>query len=295
MDWDDLRHFAELVRAGTLSAAAQRMGVTHTTISRRLQRLEQRIGEPLFTRSPQGYALTARGEALWLEAQRIEAVFLRIGRQLPETPNSLSGLVRIGCTEGFGTQVIAPLVAGIQGQYPALRIDLIVQPRPILLTKNEADLVITIDRPERGPYAVSRLTDYSLHLYAAPGYLDRVGTPLGPEDIAAHKLIGYVGEHSPARDLPDIAQFAMPDATSIRSTSIIAQKTMVMSGVGIAVLPDFIVGDADDLVRVLDHIAFHRSFWMIVPTSLRQTPRVRVVADMIAWMIREQRPKLIRS
>ena len=68
-----------------------------------------------------------------------------------------------------------------------------------------------------------------------------------------------------------------------------------MSGVGIAVLPDFIVGDADDLVRVLDHIAFHRSFWMIVPTSLRQTPRVRVVADMIAWMIREQRPKLIRS
>lgn len=295
MDWDDLRHFAELARAGTLSAAAQRMGVTHTTISRRLQRLEQRIGEPLFTRSPQGYALTLRGEALWLEAQRIEAVFLRIGRQLPETPNSLSGLVRIGCTEGFGTQVIAPLVAGIQGQYPALRIDLIVQPRPILLTKNEADLVITIDRPERGPYAVSRLTDYSLHLYAASDYLRHAGTPVRPEDLAAHRLISYVGEHSPARDLPDVAQVAMPNAASIRSTSIIAQKAMVRAGVGIAVLPDFIVDDADNLACVLDHVAFHRSFWMIVPTSLRETARIRVVADMIARMIREQRSKLIRS
>src|SRR5699024_9030980 len=86
MEWDDLRHFVELARAGTLSGAAKRMDVTHTTISRRLQRLEQRIGEPLFLRSRQGYALTARGEALWIEAQRIEAAFARIGQQLPERP-----------------------------------------------------------------------------------------------------------------------------------------------------------------------------------------------------------------
>ncbi|MBV0890881.1 LysR family transcriptional regulator [Paracoccus sp. Z118] len=294
MEWDDLRHFVELARAGTLSGAAKRMDVTHTTISRRLQRLEQRIGEPLFLRSRQGYALTARGEALWIEAQRIEAAFARIGQQLPERPEGLSGLVRIGCTEGFGTQIIAPLITRLQQKYPALQIDLIVQPRPILLTKNEADILITIDRPERGPYAVARLTDYSLHLYASPGYLDRAGPPSGPEDLTSHRLIGYVGEHSPARDLPNVTQLGPADLLSIRSTSIIAQKAMVASGAGIALLPDFIVSETDDLVRVLDQVAFHRSFWMIVPVSLRQIARIRVVADTIAELIRQQRSRLIR-
>lgn len=295
MDWDDLRHFVELVRAGTLSGAAQRMGVTHTTISRRLQRLEKRIGAPLFTRSPQGYVLTARGETLWAEAQRIEAGFARIGSQLPDRPDSLAGLVRIGCTEGFGTQIIAPLVAKLHDQYPALQIDLIVQPRPILLTKNEADILITIDRPERGPYMVSRLTDYSLHLYASPDYLDCTGPVLRPEELARHRLISYIGEHSPARDLPSVAELAATGPIMIRSTSIIAQKAMAASGAGIALLPDFIVSEADNLAPVLDKVVFHRSFWMIIPTTLHQTARIRVVSGMIVKLIRENRSRLIRS
>lgn len=294
MEWDDLRHFVELVRAGTLSGAAKRMDVTHTTISRRLQRLERRIGEPVFTRGPQGYALTARGEALWIEAQRIEAAFARIGQQLPASPESLSGLVRIGCTEGFGTQIIAPLMTRLQEKYPALQIDLVVQSRPILLTKNEADIVVTIDRPERGPYAVARLTDYSLHLYASPGYLDRAGAVSQQEDLASHRLIGYVGEHSPARDVPSITRLGSAGLLSMRSTSIVAQKAMVASDAGIALLPDFLVGEADRLVCILEQVVFYRSFWMILPSSLRRVARIRVVADTIADLIREQRPRLIR-
>ncbi|MFC0339158.1 LysR family transcriptional regulator [Paracoccus niistensis] len=294
MEWDDLRHFVELVRAGTLSGAAKRMDVTHTTISRRLQRLEQRIGEPVFNRTPQGYTLTARGEALWVEAQRIEAAFARIGQHLPESPSSISGIVRIGCTEGFGTRIIAPLILHLQEKYPALQIDLIVQPRPIQLTKNEADILITIDRPERGPYTIARLTEYSLHLYAAPDYLDRSGPVLQQEDLTSRRLIGYVEEHSPARDLPSANEFGAAGPLSIRSTSIIAQKEMVASGAGIALLPDFLVGEDDGLVRILEQVVFYRSFWMIVPSSLRRVARIRVVADTIAELIREQRPRLFR-
>lgn len=295
MDWDDLRYFVELVRAGTLSGAAHRLGVTHTTISRRLQRLEQRIGEPVFSRSSQGYALTARGQTLWTEAQRVEVAFMRIGEQLPESPATLSGTVRIGCTEAFGSKVIAPLLAALSDRYPALHIDLIVQPRPILLAKNEADIVITIDRPERGPYTIMRLTDYSLHFYASPGYLAKAGPVTRLEDLESHRMISYVGEHSPARDLPMVPQFGVHGAVSLRSTSIAAQAEMVKSGAGIAVLPDFLVGEDDKLVQVLHEIGFFRSFWIIVPTALRKLSRIRAVSEAIVALMREQRPVLIRK
>jgi DNA-binding transcriptional LysR family regulator len=296
MEWDDLRVFVELARAGTLTRAAARLDVRHTTIARRIRRLEQRIGAPLFLRERDGFKLSRRGAELWLEAARIDEAFARIAQDLPERAGDVSGLVRIGCTEGFGTAVVAPMMGRLRARHPGLQIDLIVQPRPILLTRNEADLVVTIDRPERGDYVISRLTEYSLRLYAAPAYLAARAPLAALDDLAGHALISYVDEQSPWRNVPTMSDIRMSAATVLRSTSILAQKAMARAGAGIAILPDFLVEPGDGLVPVLgESVVFQREFWTVMPQGLREVARVRRVAEALHEMMRAERERLAPS
>ena len=295
MDWDDLRYFVELARAGTLSRAALRLDVRHTTIARRIQRLERRIGEPLFLRDRDGFRLSRRGASLWIEAAGISDAFARIAGDLPASEAPVAGLVRIGCTEGFGTAVIAPLMGRLRARFPGLHVDLNVQPRPILLTRNEADLVITIDRPERGDYVISKLTEYSLGLYASARYLAAAPALGEAADLANHVLIDYVDELGPARSVPTISELRVSGATKLRSTSIVAQKEMVRAGAGIAILPDFLVGPEDGLLPVLpDSIVFYREYWIVMPEALRGVARVRSVSDALHDMTRAERIRLAR-
>lgn len=293
MNWDDLRFFVELARAGTLSRAALRLDVRHTTIARRIQRLERRIGEPLFLRERDGFRLSRRGASLWIEAARINEAFARIAGDLPASDAPVAGLVRIGCTEGFGTSVVAPLMGRIRARFPELQVDLIVQPRPILLTRNEADLVITIDRPERGEYVISKLTEYSLRLYASADYLAARPAIRDVADLASHALIDYIDEQGPARAVPTMSELRLSAATRLRSTSIVAQKAMVRAGAGIAILPDFLVDPQDQLRPVLpEKIVFYREYWIVMPEALREVARVRSVSDALHEMTRAERIRL---
>lgn len=294
MDWNDLRFFVELARAGTLSRAALRLDVRHTTIARRIRRLEQKIGEPLFLREREGLKLSRRGAQLWIEAIRINDIFARIAEEIPANEQAVAGLVRIGCTEGLGTDVVAPMMRALRDRFPNLHVDLIVQPRPILLTRNEADLVITIDRPERGAYVISRLTEYSLRLYAASDYLAAHPPIRDLGDLVQHPLISYVEELEPARTVPTMAEIRMSAATVYRSTSIIAQKAMTCAGVGVAILPDFLVKPGDGLTPVLsDSVVFQRDYWTILPEALRNTSRVKLVSEVLHQMMRAERNRLL--
>ena len=129
MEWDDLKYFLELARTGTLTAAARRLQVQHSTVSRRITRLERIQGTPLFTRSLEGYHLNRAGQKLLVQAEEIEAAFARIGagRDVPADP--LSGLVRIGCTEGFASYLIGPWLTAFREAQPGITIDLLVKPR----------------------------------------------------------------------------------------------------------------------------------------------------------------------
>lgn len=296
MDWDDLRYFVELARAGSLTKAAARLDVRHTTIARRVQRLEQRIGEPLFLRGRDGFKLSRRGADLWVEAARIHEGFARIAQDMPARRDEVSGLVRIGCTEGFGSAVIAPMMGRLRERFPQLHVDLILQPRPIMLTRNEADLVITIDRPERGAYVISKLADYSLRLYANPDYLSARPPIETLDDLASHALISYVDDESPWRTVPTMSEIRMGAATVLRSTSVVAQKAMAQAGAGVAILPDFLVRPGDSLRPVLaENVVFRREFWTVMPERLRGVARLRKVCEQLHLMLRGERELLTPS
>jgi len=167
MDWDHFRYFLELSRAGRLTAAARRLGVDHTTVSRRIKALERALGSPLFIRDTNGYRLTEAGQALIPSVEIMEDAELRIEAMQPNQIEHLSGTVRLGVTEGYGNVIVARKLRGLVERYPHLKVDLLALPRAVRLSRHEADIVITLERPQRGPFIMTKLTDYSLRLYGS--------------------------------------------------------------------------------------------------------------------------------
>lgn len=278
MDWDDLKYFLELSRTGTLTSAARRLEVQHSTVARRIARLEREQGGPLFVREPNGYHLNRAGQSLLVKAEAIAAAFARLHPENTGSAEELTGMVRIGCTEGFATYLIAPCLAGLQKAHPGLIVDVLVKPRAVQLPRNEADIVINIDRPGRGPYVLSKLLDYRLGLFASAGYLARHGIPQRPTDLRDHHFVSYVAEMEPAKELPTAESVAHTRPAHLRSTSLVAQKAAVLAGCGIALLPHYMAAGEPALCPVLaDQVTFPKTYYLSMAEEARGVARIAAV------------------
>jgi DNA-binding transcriptional LysR family regulator len=294
MDWDNLRFFLELARSGTLVGAARRLAVDHTTVARRIQALEKQVGTALFSREADGHRLTEAGRRLQPQVEAMENAFLTVESATPASDEGLSGLVRIGATEGFGTIVLAPQLALFAQQHPKLVIDLLAMPRLVHLSRREADIVISLERPARGPVVVAKLTDYVLRLYASKPYLAKHGAIRTREDLRGHTFISYVDDLLFSKELQYLDELYRPDSFALRSTSILAQHQATVAGAGIAVLPAFIAERDQSLRRVLpDEANFTRTFWMSVPAETRHLARMKATWDFLRQTVEAQRPLLL--
>jgi DNA-binding transcriptional LysR family regulator len=294
MDWDNLRFFLELSRTGTLVGAARRLAVDHTTVARRIQALEKQVGGALFSREADGHRLTEAGRRLQPQVEAMEAAFQTVERSAPASQEGLSGLVRIGATEGFGTVVLAPQLALFAQSHPKLVIDLLAMPRLVHLSRREADIVISLERPARGPVVVAKLSDYVLRLYASKAYLSKHAPIRNRDDLRGHTFISYVDDLLFSKELQYLDELYKPDSFALRSTSILAQHQATAAGAGIAVLPAFIAERDKSLRRVLpDEANFTRTFWMSVPAETRHLARMKAVWDFLRETVEAQRDVLL--
>ncbi|TDQ37871.1 LysR family transcriptional regulator [Thiopseudomonas denitrificans] len=290
MDWDQLRFFLELARAGRLVIAARRLEVDHTTVSRKVQALEKKLGMTLFLREPDGYKLTEAGRDLLPQVEAMESAYVGIAQSLtPGSDQQLSGLVRVGATEGYGSTILASQLTRLSQRHPDLKVELLAVPRALQLSRNEADIVITLERPERGPFIITRLTDYSLRLYASHGYLAQHSPIHQREQLKGHSFVSYVDDLLYSKELLFLDEVVKPARTPLRSTSILAQQQMVAAGAGLAILPAFAADQNRALVPVLpDAIHFTRTFWMLMPIELKDIARMRTTWNFL----REQAAQL---
>jgi DNA-binding transcriptional LysR family regulator len=294
MDWDNLRFFLELARTGTLVSAARRLAVDHTTVARRIQALEKEVGSALFSREAGGHRLTEAGRRLQPQVEAMESAFLAVESAAPASREGLSGLVRIGATEGFGTIVLAPQLALFAQAHPKLVIDLLAMPRLVHLSRREADIVISLERPARGPVVVTKLTDYVLRLYASQRYLASHPPIAAREDLRGHSFISYVDDLLFSKELQYLDELYRPDSFALRSTSILAQHQAAAAGAGIAVLPAFIAERDKSLRRVLPGEAnFTRTFWMSVASETRHLARMQATWNFLRETVEAQRELLL--
>ncbi len=283
LNWDDLRFFLEVVRTQRVGAAARRLGVEHTTVSRRIRTLEKSLGARLFDKSrASGFVLTPEGQRLVIHAEHAESAMLSACEEIAGVGHALSGHVRLGATEGFGSFFITPQLARFQRRYPHITLDILPVPRSVSLSKHEADLAIMIERPARGPYVCARLCDYTLRLYATASYLANHRPIERLADLKTHRFIGYVDELVFSDKLRYL-DVAIPDShVVLRSTSVIAQYTAALQGEALAILPCFLAEQDPRLIAVLPgQVDLTRSFWLYCHEELRQLKRIVALWDFL--------------
>lgn len=294
MDWDGIRYFLEVARTQRVSGAAKRLGVQHTTVSRRVHLLEQSLNTVLFNKSKaSGYTLTEDGQRFFTHAERIESALLNAQEEVSGQAAALSGHLRVGATEGFGSYVLAPLMVDFERRFPDITLDIMPVPRFISLSKREADIAISLEQPQRGPYLCTLLGEYALRLYGTRDYLQRHAPIERREDLLNHRFIGYVEEllfSDHLRYLDDVVPAAH---VGLRSTSVIAQYHAALQGNALAILPCFMAAQDARLLPVLeDDIQVTRRFWMYCHEDLRQSRRVMALWDFIKRSADLNRPLL---
>jgi DNA-binding transcriptional LysR family regulator len=279
-DWDLLKSFLAVARAGKLTLAARRLGVEHSTLSRHLGALEGTLELKLFERRVSGYALTPHGEALLRRAEAVEALVLSIEEDAGQSRASVSGTVRVGVPDGFGTRFLAPRIGALSGLHPGLQIELAAAPRGFSLSKREADLAISLSRPNGGRIHARKLTDYELGLYGVPALAARVARR---EDVTRMAFISYIDDMLFAPELDYAASVTKGIEPRLRLSNVLAQQEAAGAGAGLCVLPCFLADHDPRLVRVLGgEIRLVRSFWLLVPSDIRELARVKVTGAFIA-------------
>ncbi len=289
MNWDDVRIFLAVARAGQILAASKRLGLNHATLSRRLTSLEQALKTQLFTRRTNGCELTEEGQLFLGAAERMETEMLNAQANLGRVDTAVAGTVRIGAPDGLGVSFLAPRLGRLTARYPDLKIQLVPVPRSFSLSQREADIAITIERPEQGRLMFSKLTDYSLGLYASEHYLTEYGTPADVEALKHHRRIGYVEDLIFSPSLNYTGEIMRDWDAAFEISSATGQTEAVHSGAGIGILHNYIAGQYPELVRVLPHIGINRSYWTAYHESARQLVRVRTVVDFLQELVTEDR------
>ena len=286
LNWNDLRYFLELSRRGRLLSVAERLGVNHTTVRRRIAALEEALGVKLFEQDESGFHLTAAGEELQPLAQQFEDVADLARERAQSQERSFSGSFRIGAPDGFGNSFLAGKIHPFMHQNPDVIVELVPVPLTHNLIKREVDLVISLEPTKRADLFCIKITDYTLLLYVSKKFLKQSGSR-NSKDFNLSKIVEY-----PFADyIPEIlytAELSFNNLihkklrNSFQSSTVLAQYEFVANGGGLGVLPYYMAHADQRLLPVMmDKISFVRSYWLVIPYELRRLGRVRALEKFI--------------
>ena len=296
LNWDNLRVFLAIARAGSMAGAASSVGLDQTTLSRRLAQLEVAVGSRLFERAGRRLAITASGRHLKATAEQLESSLWSNLAELASINSGAAGRVRIGAPEGLGLAYLSGRLDMILRGNQGIDLELVALPQKFSLSSREVDIAITLDRPASGNLTVRKLTDYSLGFRASGSYIERHGLPQSVQDLTRHRLCGYITALLHTNELNYLTFEGITLRPRLTSTSIVAQRDMILSGTALGILPDFIAAPhGAALTRVVDRFRLERSYWISVHDDLSRLDRIRSVIQALTDLVRIDRPLFLSA
>jgi DNA-binding transcriptional LysR family regulator len=281
--WDELRTFVEVVRDGSLSGAARRLGLTQPTVGRHIDALEAALGLTLFTRSPRGLTPTPAALALEPHVDAMAAAAAALGRAASGEAAADRGTVRVTASEVVGCEVLPPILAAFRAEHPGIVIELALSNRTADLARRDADIAVRMVRPTQSGLVARRIGTSRIGFYAHREYLARFGEPRSLANLPGHCLIGFDRDDTTFRSAGDIPRQLTREAFGFRCDSDLAHLAALRAGVGIGGCQENIARRMPELVAVLPN-AFHFAMevWLVMHASLKTTRRVRLLFDHLA-------------
>ncbi|MEL7527674.1 MAG: LysR family transcriptional regulator [Pseudomonadota bacterium] len=289
MDWDKLRIFHAAAQAGSFTHAGDTLHMSQSAVSRQVSALELDLGVPLFHRHARGLLLTEQGELLYRTASDVLMKLESVQSSLTDSKEKPSGILRVTTTVGLGSTWLTSRIKSFVELYPEVDLHLIFDDDELDLGMREADVAIRLRQPTQPDLIQRKLFTVHFHVYAAPEYIQRFGSPSSIEDIDNHRIITF-GEQAPAylRSMNWLDSAGRPANEPRRSVlkvnNLVAIKRAVQSGVGIAILPDYIIDQATNLVPVLteqeDKVPSFDTYF-VYPSELKNTARVKAFREFL--------------
>jgi DNA-binding transcriptional LysR family regulator len=289
IDWDDVRYFLAVARAGSLRAAAERLGVNHSTVLRRIAQLEQRLGARMFEKLPSGYRLTAAGEEVLEFAGQMEASSRQLETRVLGRDQGVRGLLRVTLPPPLASHLLMPDFAEFARLHPDIEMEIASSGELANLTNREADVAIRV--------VYDRKT-LPLNLHGLKGPEVFGGVYISRDRLAAWRagardLVRWIVISS--HGIPDWASAGEVGATggAFRVTDIAAQIAAVRQGLGLTTLPCF-VADPDPLLARVPGADLHLygTLWLLTQGETRKTKRVRLFTAFIAGRLAAYAPLL---
>lgn len=290
---DDLLVLLAVGRSGRYVAAAEQLGIDHTTVARRISALEQSIGGRVLARAAGGWELTDLGRDALAAAEAVESAL----RSLAATDaRTLEGVVRISATDGFSAYIAAPAAAQVQRLHRGVAVELVAATRRATQQRSGLDIEVVVGEPQVHRAEAIRLGDYCLGLYGSVDYLAEHGTPAGVGELAEHPLVYFIDSMLAVDDL-DLARTVAPTMReSVTSTNVFVHVEATRAAAGLGLLPCFMADRHADLVRLLpDAIAVRLTYWLVARAETLRRPEVTAVVDAIRVRMHDQRDVLLGS
>ncbi len=286
IDWDKLRVFHAVAEAGSFTHAGDTLNLSQSAVSRQISALEEALQVPLFHRHARGLILTEQGEALNRTVREVFAKLAITEALLTESKEKPAGRLKVTTTVAFGSIWLAPRLHDFLGMYPDVSISLLLDDSELDLAMREADVAIRMHPPKQPDLVQRHLMTLQWHICASPEYLKQSSVPQRPEDLDAHKLILFGQHHPPVADINWLAEAGRrpgnPRRALLEVNSTQAVLLAIRSGLGIGALPDFVVVQNPDLVRILPDLKGPKvEVYFVYPEELRNSKRVAVFRDFL--------------
>jgi DNA-binding transcriptional LysR family regulator len=295
MDWDKLRVFHAVAEAGSFTHAGEALNLSQSAVSRQISALEESLSVPLFHRHARGLILTEQGELLFRTAREVFAKLSMAEGLISESKDRPKGPLKITTTVAFGSFWLTPRIREFLDLYPEIQVSLVVDDSDLDLSMREADVAIRMAPPRQPDLIQRHLVTVHAHIYAAPEYIRKYGTPQREEDLENHRIIVYGEDARPpvasANWLIEAGTKPGQERKPILSVNnMYGMLRAVMSGLGMASLPDFIAREHSDLVRVLPEITGPpNEAYFVYPEELRTSKRISVFRDFLLRKVAESR------
>lgn len=278
MDWDNLRIFLALAREKTVRAAAGGLGVSHSTVSRRIDAFEQDLGVRLFERLPDGYVLTPFGEDMMQTARRLEESVNGLERRVLGQDARLRGDLRVTMPDLLAAKLLMPDLVAFGESYPDIDLEVAISYTPFDLGRREADVAIRITRDPPEMLVGRKIITYARATYASRDYLSRHDPEHAPDSVT------WIGWDDRVRHPRWVRESSFPNASVRgRMNNAMVQLAAAKAGMGLAMLPCFMGDTEADLLRVppgRPEPAW--DIWILTHEDLRATARVRAFMDFMA-------------
>ena len=255
LDWDKLRIFHAAAEAGSFTHAAEKLHLSQSAISRQVSALEQDIGAPLFHRHARCLIKTEQGEMLYRTAHEVLLQLEAVRAKLSETTDSPSGKLRVTTTVGLGSGWLTDRMQELCELFPDIQVQLLLDNEEVDVNMRHADCAIRLRQPQQPDLIQRKLFTVHMHVYAAASYLNRYGKPEQVDDFDKHRIITF-GEPAP-NYLLDVNWLEVagrplgdPRAPQLQINNMPSIKRAAQLGIGIAMLPDYMVGHDAGLVQL---------------------------------------------